>query len=284
MITSGSMFAEALEEAREALSDSPTAALDARILMEEASGLGRADIIAADRDYIGEQVAVAFISLLNRRRKGEPVAYITGRQEFYGRNFTVGPQVLIPRPETEMLIDAAAHLRPQRILDLGTGSGCLLLTALKEKPGAEGVGIDASRDALQFAERNASGLGLSSRATFMRLRFDEAGLALGGRLFDLILANPPYIDPAQELAPNVKDFEPEMALFADEGGLAAHREVAGLVARCLAPSGSAFIEIGHDQGETAAGIYAQALPGRTVGTKKDLAGLPRMVAIAPASA
>lgn len=284
MITSGSTFAEALEEARAALRDSPTAALDARVLMEEASGHTRADLIAADREYVGAEIAERFLLLLNRRRKGEPVAYILGRQEFYGRSFAVGPGVLIPRPETEMLIDAAQALRPQRILDLGTGSGCLLLTALKEAPGAAGVGIDASAEALRYAERNASALGVASRAELKKLTFAEAPLALGSGLFDLILANPPYIDPAEQLPVSVRDFEPENALYADEQGLAAHREVAAVLARCLVPTGSAFIEIGHDQGETAASIYAAALPGRDVRTKKDLAGLSRMVAVTPRTA
>lgn len=284
MITSGTTFAEALEEGRQALSDSPTSALDARLLLEEASGLSRADLIGADRDYIGETIAEAFLTLVNRRRKGEPVAYILGTQEFYGRDFAVGPGVLIPRPETEMLIDAAQGLHPQRILDLGTGSGCLLGTALKEAPNATGVGIDASAEALRYAERNLSALSVADRAELKLLRFEDAAFGLGQGLFDLILANPPYINPADELPVSVQDFEPNEALFAAEQGLAAHREIAQIMARFLTPTGSAFVEIGHDQGETAEEIFTRALPGRTVRTKKDLAGLPRMVAITPPSA
>ncbi|GGY41310.1 peptide chain release factor N(5)-glutamine methyltransferase [Parvularcula lutaonensis] len=274
-------YAHALARGRRRLRESPTPDLDARVLMMLASGYDHAALIAHGNDVVPDDVLDRYAGYLKRRREGEPVAYITRRQEFYGRDFSVGPGVLIPRPETEMLIDACQHLHARRILDLGTGSGCLLFSALLEIPEATGIGIDASGEALLIAERNRQALRVADRSELQKMRFSEAPVMLRGQLFDLILSNPPYIPRGTELPVSVAHHEPQEALFSGEDGLDAHREVAQVIANMLAPSGSAFIEIGHDQGESAEAIYRDALPGRDVGTKQDAAGHPRMVAVRP---
>jgi release factor glutamine methyltransferase len=281
MIFRRETYAQALARGTRRLRTSPTAQLDARVLLSVASGLDRAQLIGADRDPVPEPVLARYAELLKRRREGEPVAYITGHQEFYGRPFAVSPAVLIPRPESEMLVDAAKLAHPQRVLDLGTGSGCLLLSTLSELSRAEGVGTDISREALHTAERNRSALRLDDRARLERMSFAETAMGLRGEMFDVILANPPYIAEGDSQAADVARYEPHGALFSGPDGLTAHREVAEVIVRLLHPSGSAFIEIGYDQEEAAQAIYRGALPGRTVQTKKDHAGHPRMVAITP---
>lgn len=281
MIEAGDSFGAALAKARAGLGGSPTPQLDARVLLEEAAKLSRAELIAADHQPIGPLVAERFRAFIERRQQDEPVAYILGRQEFYGRDFAVGPGVLIPRPETEMLVEAATGLKPSRVLDLGTGSGCLLLSILREVPAASGVGIDVSAEALRYAERNLSALGLGARAALRRLAFAEAPLTLRSELFDVIVANPPYVAHGAALPASVARFEPETALYAGDAGLASHREVAAAIASLLAPSGSAFVEIGYDQEAAAKALYAEMLPGRDVQTRKDAAGHPRMVAVGP---
>lgn len=284
MIFRKETFADALARGRRRLKESPTPELDARILLSLASGHDHASLIANDREEVPEDVLERFAALLTRRRAGEPVAYITGRQEFWSRDFSVGPGVLIPRPETEMLIEAAEKLHVETILDLGTGSGCLLITALLEHPRAKGIGIDVSGEALQIAERNRQLLRVAERSELMSMRFADAPMMLRGQLFDLILANPPYIPEGADLPVSVKGFEPASALTSGEDGLEAHREVATAIAHLLAPSGSAFIEIGHDQGESAEAIYKDALFGKDVRTHLDAAGHPRMVAVRPKGA
>ncbi|NRA31476.1 MAG: peptide chain release factor N(5)-glutamine methyltransferase [Parvularculaceae bacterium] len=283
MITADSSLAEALAWARQELSgtDTSTPDLDARLLLQEATGKDRAELIATEFDPIGaatDQLA-AFIA---RRRAGEPVAYILGRQDFWDYTFEVGPGVLIPRPETEMLVEAAlaSETPPTRVLDLGTGSGCLLLTVLADLPIATGIGIDASDEALAIAGRNREALQLTDRADLQIARFADAAEQLD-QGFDLILANPPYIPDATELPKSVAGYEPDMALYSGADGLTAHRECAAIMAQFLTPGGSAFIEIGHDQGTSAEAIYAAAMPNRPVQTRLDAARLPRMVAVGP---
>ena len=283
MIVRSVTIAAALAAARRQLADSPTAALDSRLLMEAATGLDHAGLIGAGREPLQEGAAHRFAGLLARRSSGEPMAYILGRQEFYGRDFRTAPGVLIPRPETEMLVDAALELepKPRSILDLGTGSGCLLLTALAELDGARGLGIDICDDALAIAAANRAALGLDERAKLRRLGFSDAASALAPTHFDLVLANPPYIREGTELPRSVAAFEPAAALFAGADGLDAHRQVARVIASRLAPGGSAFVEIGHDQGQSASEVYAEALAHRSVGTHRDAAGQARMVAVGP---
>ncbi|MEM1379381.1 MAG: peptide chain release factor N(5)-glutamine methyltransferase [Pseudomonadota bacterium] len=283
MTTKRLTFGQALAEARRRLTASRTAALDARVLLEHASGYDRAALIAADHDPLPDDIAARFALLIDRREAGEPVAYITGRQAFWEHTFAVGEGVLIPRPETEQLVETALSLQPspQNVLDLGTGSGCLLLSILDALPNATGVGIDASRDALGYAEKNRVQLGLEQRADLKHLAFDEARTAFRGDDFDLIVANPPYIPSATELPISVAQFEPKAALFSGDDGLDAHRACAAIMADLLAHGGSALIEIGHDQGTSAPALYADALPGRDVQARPDAKGLPRMVAVGP---
>lgn len=284
MTATAQTFGQLLEEGRRFLTEWSSGAIDARVLLQHCAGLSHAELIAADDALASPILAARFRETLARRASGEPVAHIVGRQEFYGRDFIVNGDVLIPRPETEMLVDAALAARGRRILDLGTGSGCLLLTALLEKPGTSGVGIDRSPAAIAVAERNRAALGIDpGRAVLKTMAFADAVDGLASERFDLILSNPPYIPSGAALPASVARFEPAAALFAGADGLDLHHEVAAVLSRLLADDGAAFIEIGHDQGETARAIYAARLPGRSVQTKRDLAGHPRMVAVLPAA-
>jgi release factor glutamine methyltransferase len=194
--------------------------------------------------------AAEFEALLARRAAREPLSHILGYREFYGRNFKVTRAVLDPRPDSETLIEAVlkstTHHPPLTLLDIGTGSGCLLLTLLAELPHATGVGVDISPDALAIAKENAAHLGLTDRVQWVQA--DMKTLALQGR-FDLIISNPPYIETAEiaTLAPEVAQFEPKIALDGGKDGLDCYRKLANEVARLLAPQGSVALEIGHKQ-------------------------------------
>lgn len=212
----------------------------------------------------------AFEELVRRREAGEPVAYITGRRAFWTIELEVGPGVLVPRPDSETLIEAAlAHFGtagPKTILDLGTGPGSLLLAALDQWPEAHGVGIDRSEAALAIARRNAERLGLADRATFMH---GDWGEGLDAR-FDLILCNPPYIEASASLPRDVVEWEPHEALFAGADGLADYRRLACQVGTLLAPGGIACFEIGAGQKEDVGALFRAA--GFRVEARKDLGG------------
>jgi release factor glutamine methyltransferase len=222
-----------------------------------------------------------FEPLLQRRCRREPLAYILGVKEFWGLNFEVSPATLIPRPDSETLIEAAIDSFPDRdaarILDLGTGTGCLLLAALHEFPESFGIGTDVSPAAAALARRNAHNLGLAHRAAFLAA---DWAAPLAGR-FGLILGNPPYI-PAPDLPslmPEVQLYEPDSALNGGPDGLAAYRHIISALPALLAPNGAAILELGAGQADAVTAL-AQAA-GFSVKTRADLANIPRALIIRP---
>ena len=253
---------------------SDTARLDAELLMAHALQIDRGVMLLGWQDMA---VPDGFDELVIRRAAHEPVAYIVGRRDFWTISLDVGPGVLIPRPDSETLIEAAVEhfgrLGPRRVLDLGTGSGALLLAALAEWPAATGIGVDRSAAAVDVALDNAARLGLLARA---EIRQGDWGEAIDER-FDLLLCNPPYIDARAALPPDVVRFEPSSALFAGPGGLDDYRRLAPQIGRLLAPGGLAAIEIGADQAESVLALLAgQGLSGTV---RRDLGGRDRGIII-----
>ncbi len=253
-----------------------TARLDAELLLAAVTGLGRAQLLLGDVLVSGEQQR-AFAALLARRRAHEPLAYILGEREFWSLTLRVTPAVLIPRPDSETLIEAAcAHfvdLAPGRVLDLGTGSGALLLAALSEWPDAVGVGVDRSAGALLVAGGNAARLGMADRVTLLLSDWAEK---VDGR-FDLILCNPPYIGDGTVLMPDVADFEPSGALFGGADGLDAYRLLLPQMAGLLAPDGVALFEFGVGQAEALLAMAADA--GLRAALRADLSGRARALLV-----
>ncbi|BBC71755.1 protein-(glutamine-N5) methyltransferase, release factor-specific [Altererythrobacter sp. B11] len=267
--------AEALREAAQRLAtSSDTARLDAELLMAEALGVSRSDLLLR---HMSSAAPAAFGALVARRARHEPVAYILGRQEFYGRSFAVGPGVLIPRGDSETIVEAALALSPapRRVLDCGVGSGALLLTVLAERPSAEGVGIDRSPDALQIAAANAAALLPGASVEMLRRDWHDPDWAVGLGRFDLILANPPYVEEDAELDPDVRGWEPRGALFAGADGLDDYRVLIPQLPALLAEGGAAVLEIGAVQAEAVGALAAAAGFDHTL--RHDLAGRPRAI-------
>lgn len=246
----------ALIAARAALREVPGGAGDAAILLAHALGLPRERLLLATGELMGAGPQAALEALLARRAAREPVWRILGARVFYGRRFAIAPCVLDPRPETETLVEAALAGPFGRVLDLGTGSGCILLTLLAERPGARGLGTDISAPALTVAQQNARALGLEAQAAFWQ---SDWFAGVEGR-FDLIVSNPPYIAAAEmaALAPEVRDWDPAIALTPGGDGLGAYRAIADGVARHLAPGGRCLLEIGPTQGAQVAALLAGA--------------------------
>jgi release factor glutamine methyltransferase len=222
--------------------------------------------------------------LIARRLRHEPIAYITGRREFWSLDFAVGPGVLIPRPETETLVEEALKAFPDRnaplkVLDLGTGSGAILIAFLSERSNARGHGVEQSQDAMIWARRNIARHHLESR---VQLQGDD-WLMLGEGQFDVIFSNPPYIESEviPTLDPDVRNYEPLAALDGGRDGLDAYRALAPVIARRLAAGGRAFLEIGQGQ-EPKVPKILRASGLETVRIAPDLAGIPRCVIAAPA--
>lgn len=261
----------ALRDATQALDDvSATPRLDAELLMAHALGVSReAMLLGRTRD----PAPAGFAALVTRRLAHEPIAYITGRRGFWTIELEVGPGVLVPRPDSETLIEAAiAHFGtsgPVSILDLGTGPGTLLLAALDQWRDARGLGVDRSEEALAYARRNAERLGLTGRAEFRPGDWDE-GLA---ERFDLILCNPPYIEEDAALPADVAGWEPVVALYAGPEGLGDYRRLAPRLGRLLAPGGIACVEIGAGQADAVAALFTQM--GFTISSRADLRGIVR---------
>lgn len=257
---------------------------EARLLLSHAAGLSIEQLIARGPDPAPVAVIATLRDLTARRVRREPMAYILGEREFWGLPFKVSAAVLVPRPDSETLIETVLGLfpdrgRPLRIADLGLGSGCLLLTLLREYPQAVGVGIDASPEALEMASVNAGALGVASRARLEAGDWREAGWAerLGGP-FDLLVSNPPYIESAtiDGLMPEVARHEPRLALDGGADGLAAYRAIAAEAARLVVPGGWAVVEGGEGQAADIAALFAAAglKPGAP---RQDLGGVDRVV-------
>ena len=266
---------EAIRAAAERLSAiSDTARLDAEVLMAHAFGVSRSDLFLR---HMRDPEPAGFVALVERRAASEPVAYIVGKQDFFGLTLAVSPAVLIPRGDSEVLVEAALAARPnaKRVLDCGTGSGALLLAVLANLPRAIGIGIDRSPEALAVARGNAETTGLADRAEMRMADWDQADLSAGLGHFDLILANPPYVEETAELAPSVRAYEPAGALFAGIEGLDAYRVLLPQLPDLLAPDGAALIEIGHTQAEPVAAIAQGA--GFECRLHQDLGGRPRVL-------
>lgn len=261
---------EATSRLADAGIDNPRA--EARLLLAHVLGISRDQTLGARPS--AEQ-AKAFAALLERRAAHEPFAYITGRKEFWSLDLEVGPGVLVPRPDTETLIEEALRVVPDRnaplkIADLGAGSGAILIAALKEFPNAQGIGFESSADAFKWAKANAARL-IGDRA---QIRLADWASATGP--FDLIFSNPPYIvsKRIESLMPDVAAFEPHAALDGGPDGLAAYRELGELLPGLLAPGGHALLEIGAGQAESMASLFPYL---EITGIAPDLSGIPRCV-------
>ncbi len=298
---------EALQHAEEQLRAGPhptRARLDAEALLLHLTGKDRAWLLTHAADAFGGCTATQYAALLQRRLRGEPIQYITGTCEFYGLPFHVTPAVLIPRPETEHLVETAIQLRmgapglasetgesdeprpavspfasrisPAQILDIGTGSGVLAIALAHHLPQARVTAIDLSPSALALAEENAQRNGVT-------IRFLQGDLLapVAGESFDLIVSNPPYVANADlpTLDPEVRDFEPHAALFAGTDGLAIYRRLIPAAFAALTPGGWLLLEIGYGQSDSVIALCAAA-GFHHIATTPDLQGIPRVVAAA----
>jgi release factor glutamine methyltransferase len=257
--------------------DSP--AIDARLLLEAATGASRTDILTDPHRELSADAAAMLEDYLARREKREPVARILGRKGFWKLLLNLTPAVLVPRPETECLVDMILKRTVANqafsMADLGTGSGAILLSVLSERPAARGVGTDISEEALAVARDNAASLGIEGRVALLRTSWG-AGLADKG--FDIIASNPPYIrsDVIPTLDPEVKDHDPHLALDGGTSGLEAYEALAPEIFRLLKPGGLAFLEIGFDQAQAVEALM-NAAGFHAVETYLDLSNLPRIV-------
>ena len=261
----------ALADAERRLADVPgVPRLDAEILMAAALGVSIGEVMLA---HLDAPAPARFEELVTRRLTGEPMGYVLGRVGFWTIELDVGPGALIPRADSESLIEASlAHFgarAPASILDLGTGPGTLLLAALAQWPEARGLGVDASEEALAYARANAERLGMASRVEW-RLGDWAEGV---GECFDLILANPPYVEESAALIPGVVDWEPGLALFGGADGLDHCRALAPQLARLLAPGAIACVEIGAGQEKALIPLFEAH--GFTIKSRKDLRGIVR---------
>jgi release factor glutamine methyltransferase len=239
----------------------PGPVIDARVLVEAACGVTRADIVGDPYRELEAGQVERLDDYLERRIRREPVSHILGRRGFWNIMLGVTPDVLTPRPETEVIVDHALRLfpegRPFSLLDLGVGSGAILLAILAERPAARGLGVDASEEALAVARDNAARLGMGGRVALLRGDW-TAGLGDAG--FDLVVSNPPYIatDVIETLDPEVRVYEPRLALDGGPDGLDAYRTLAPEILRVLKPGGRFLVEIGFDQRVAVEALFRQA--------------------------
>lgn len=255
-----------------------SARLDAELLAAHALGIDRVSLFMDLDRPLDVRELEAIRALVPRRRRREPMAYILGRREFWGLDMKVGPSVLVPRPETELLVERSLPHLPEdaevRHLDLCTGSGCVAIALATERPMAQVVATDLSEDALEIARTNSVAHGVDGRVELLR---GDLFAPLAGRVFDVITANPPYLAAREldECEPDVRDFEPRLALVAGEGGLeVVARLAAGLDAH-LAPTGHAFFEVGAGQAAPAAALFRAQ--GFVTEIHLDLARIERVV-------
>lgn len=254
--TAATALRQAVVRLRAAGLDDP--AVDARALLAHAMGIGPDRVTLHASDILDPATMARLDAMVAQRIRHQPVAQITGHRMFWGRRFTVTPDTLDPRGDTETLVAAALSAPFHHVLDLGTGTGCILCSLLADRPAATGVGVDVSQAALAVARANAQAHGLGARAQF------HAGdwfSALPGPVrFDLIVANPPYITAAEmaDLSPEVRDWEPHLALTPGGDGLSAYRVIAAGLSAHLAPGGRVMLEIGHRQGPEVAALLARA--------------------------
>lgn len=275
--TVGSCLSEGTARLKAAGIESPHR--EARVLLAHVLNVDPAAIIGHPERAVPNPGV--YRALIDRRGRGVPAAQLVGQREFWSLPFRVTPDTLIPRPETETLVEAALAALNERgltaplVLDLGTGSGCLLLALLSERPGAAGIGVDRSAAAIAVARDNAARLGLAGRARFL---VSDWATALSGR-FDIVVSNPPYIASGEigGLQPEVARYEPKLALDGGDDGLTCYREFAGDLPRLLKPGASVFLEVGAGQWEPVAALLESA--GLSVSEPvHDLAGISRCVA------
>ena len=251
-------------------------ARDARVLLAHALGIDRSRLTLALPDEVAQEAEAVFAASINARTARQPVAQIIGKRAFYGRDFYVTSDVLDPRPDTERLVETALDHPFDTVVDLGCGSGCILLTLLAERPLATGQGVDISAPALGVAQKNASQLALTDRAAFVEGSwFDPLAKA---EPVDLIVSNPPYISEAEmrALAPELRDWEPHVALTPGGDGLAAFRIIVAQAPDFLRPKGRLIVEIGATQGRAVSGLFESA-GFQSVRVVQDLTGHDRVV-------
>jgi release factor glutamine methyltransferase len=262
--------------------------VDARLLIGHALQLDRARLLSQSARELNPRDVEAIAAMMARRLKREPVARIIGCKEFWSLPFSVTPDVLVPRPETETLVEAALDALTRssrrdeklRILDIGTGSGALLLALLRELPNASGVGTDISAAALQVARDNAARNGLAARCTFAAC--DIAAAVQGP--FDLVVSNPPYVSRGDiaTLAPEVRDYDPALALDGGRDGLDAYRALAAVTPGLLARGGMLIVELGAGQESAVRSLFTDASL-RAGSARHDLAAIPRALVVTRAS-
>lgn len=275
-----STIGELLQMAQNSLAASESRRLDAELLLAEVLGASRTTLLANPARPVAEEQRLRFHALLERRRRGEPVAYLLGRKGFWDFELRVDSRVLVPRPETELLVThalavlAGREAEPLQLVDLGTGSGAIAIALARHSPRWQVLATDFDPQALALAAANAAELGAPNVACLL----SDWGSGLDGRRFDLAVSNPPYVAPGDpELQPAVLSHEPRQALFAERDGFAALEAIVGQAAGFLRPGGWLLLEHGHRQGAgvrelLSTGAYVQ------VETWQDLAGLDRVTA------
>lgn len=256
-----------------------TPVLDARLLLEAGAGVSRLEIVTDPRRAVSDAQVAAVNALTKRREAREPVSHILGRKHFWTLDLAVNADVLTPRPETEFVVEAGLQAllpadAPHRILDLGAGSGAIMLALLQDRPNATGIAVDISPRALDVVRTNAAALGVADR---LEIRQSDWAESLDER-FDLVVSNPPYIRSGDidGLAPEVAQYEPRLALDGGDDGLVAYRIITAALPRLLKPGAAFALEVGLGQAEAVAAL-AEAAGLTTDEPRRDLAGIPRVV-------